>query len=191
MSAPKRLGRGLDALLKNQPRRISPMPSRRRATALDAAGSRPAARSDRGYVDRRQNVSRTMLRFARTRANWITRTGICCSRPRRCIRRLPGRVPAAETPQIIRRPTALAHRALVRHWTTAAWCCDLDDQSALAVALIENLQREDLNPIEQARSLLRLAEEIRDRARPARLPMRWAARVHAVGDPLPTPCRSR
>ena len=36
---------------------------------------------------------------------------------------------------------------------------DLDDQSALAVALIENLQREDLNPIDQARSLSRLADE--------------------------------
>jgi ParB family chromosome partitioning protein len=36
---------------------------------------------------------------------------------------------------------------------------DLDDQSALAVALIENLQREDLNPIDQARSLARLAQE--------------------------------
>lgn len=36
---------------------------------------------------------------------------------------------------------------------------ELDDQSALEVALIENLQREDLNPIEQAQSLARLAEE--------------------------------
>jgi ParB family chromosome partitioning protein len=36
---------------------------------------------------------------------------------------------------------------------------DLDDQSALAVALIENLQREDLNPIDQADSLARLARE--------------------------------
>jgi ParB family transcriptional regulator, chromosome partitioning protein len=36
---------------------------------------------------------------------------------------------------------------------------ELDDQSALAVALIENLQREDLNPIDQARSLSRLAAE--------------------------------
>ena len=36
---------------------------------------------------------------------------------------------------------------------------DLDDQSALAVALIENLQREDLNPIDQAESLCRLTEE--------------------------------
>jgi ParB family chromosome partitioning protein len=36
---------------------------------------------------------------------------------------------------------------------------ELSDQSALAVALIENVQREDLNPIDQARSLSRLARE--------------------------------
>jgi ParB family chromosome partitioning protein len=36
---------------------------------------------------------------------------------------------------------------------------ELSDQSALAVALIENLQREDLNPIDQARSMLRLVDE--------------------------------
>ena len=36
---------------------------------------------------------------------------------------------------------------------------ELNDQSALAVALIENLQREDLNPIDQARSMSRLIAE--------------------------------
>jgi ParB family chromosome partitioning protein len=36
---------------------------------------------------------------------------------------------------------------------------ELSDQSALAVALIENLQREDLNPIDQARSMAQLVEE--------------------------------
>jgi ParB family transcriptional regulator, chromosome partitioning protein len=36
---------------------------------------------------------------------------------------------------------------------------ELTDQSALAVALIENLQREDLNPIDQAQSMSRLIEE--------------------------------
>jgi ParB family transcriptional regulator, chromosome partitioning protein len=36
---------------------------------------------------------------------------------------------------------------------------ELSDQSALAVALIENLQREDLNPMDQARSISRLVEE--------------------------------
>jgi ParB family chromosome partitioning protein len=36
---------------------------------------------------------------------------------------------------------------------------DIPDESAVAIALIENIQREDLNPIEEARSLHRLIEE--------------------------------
>jgi ParB family chromosome partitioning protein len=36
---------------------------------------------------------------------------------------------------------------------------NVPDQSALAVALIENIQREDLNPLEEARGLQRLIEE--------------------------------
>jgi len=36
---------------------------------------------------------------------------------------------------------------------------DLDGKSAAAIALIENLQREDLNPIEQAQALMRLIDE--------------------------------
>lgn len=36
---------------------------------------------------------------------------------------------------------------------------DIDDQSALAIALIENLQREDLNALEEARALDRLIKE--------------------------------
>ncbi len=36
---------------------------------------------------------------------------------------------------------------------------ELEDQAALAVALIENLQREDLSALDQARSLARLAQE--------------------------------
>jgi len=36
---------------------------------------------------------------------------------------------------------------------------DIPDQSAVAVALIENIQREDLNPMEEARALQRLVAE--------------------------------
>ncbi len=36
---------------------------------------------------------------------------------------------------------------------------DIPDQAAVAVALIENIQREDLNPMEEARALARLIEE--------------------------------
>ncbi len=35
----------------------------------------------------------------------------------------------------------------------------VDDQAAMAMALIENIQREDLNPLEEARALYRLIEE--------------------------------
>jgi ParB family chromosome partitioning protein len=36
---------------------------------------------------------------------------------------------------------------------------DVDDEAAAAIALIENLQREDLNPLEEAQGLKRLIEE--------------------------------
>lgn len=36
---------------------------------------------------------------------------------------------------------------------------DIDERSALAIALIENIQREDLNPLEEAEALKRLLEE--------------------------------
>jgi ParB family transcriptional regulator, chromosome partitioning protein len=36
---------------------------------------------------------------------------------------------------------------------------DIDDRSAMAIALIENIQREDLNPLEEAAALRRLLDE--------------------------------
>ncbi|VAW75454.1 Chromosome (plasmid) partitioning protein ParB [hydrothermal vent metagenome] len=36
---------------------------------------------------------------------------------------------------------------------------EMDDRAAIAVSLIENIQREDLNPLEEARALQRLIEE--------------------------------
>jgi ParB family chromosome partitioning protein len=36
---------------------------------------------------------------------------------------------------------------------------DVDDRSAIAIALIENIQRENLNPMEEARALKRLVDE--------------------------------
>jgi ParB family chromosome partitioning protein len=38
---------------------------------------------------------------------------------------------------------------------------DIDDRATIAVALIENIQRENLNPLEEARALKRLLEEFR------------------------------
>ena len=38
---------------------------------------------------------------------------------------------------------------------------DVDDKAALAMALVENLQREDLNALEEARGIARLIEEFK------------------------------
>jgi ParB family chromosome partitioning protein len=43
--------------------------------------------------------------------------------------------------------------------TVPALVRDIPDEAAVAVALIENIQRENLNPIEEARALARLVEE--------------------------------
>ncbi len=43
--------------------------------------------------------------------------------------------------------------------TVPALVKDIPDEAAVAVALIENIQRENLNPLEEARSLQRLADE--------------------------------
>ncbi|MGZ8224743.1 MAG: ParB/RepB/Spo0J family partition protein [Methylobacter sp.] len=55
-----------------------------------------------------------------------------------------------------------------RRWRAAAYAGlhevpviikDIDDRAAMAIALIENIQREDLNPLEEAEALRRLLDE--------------------------------
>ena len=72
---------------------------------------------------------------------------------------------------IIVRPRGHGHYQLVageRRWRAAqkaqlheipAIVRELDDREVMALALIENLQREDLNPVEEARAYRRLAEQ--------------------------------
>ena len=72
---------------------------------------------------------------------------------------------------IIVRPRGNGHYQLVageRRWRAAqraqlheipAIVRELDDRDVMALALIENLQREDLNPVEEARAYRRLADE--------------------------------
>jgi ParB-like chromosome segregation protein Spo0J len=45
-------------------------------------------------------------------------------------------------------------------WTRCrCWCKEVPDEAAAAMALIENIQREDLNPLEEAQGLKRLVDE--------------------------------
>jgi ParB family chromosome partitioning protein len=43
--------------------------------------------------------------------------------------------------------------------TCRCWCATSPDEAAAAMALIENMQREDLNPLEEAHGLQRLIKE--------------------------------
>lgn len=72
---------------------------------------------------------------------------------------------------VVVRPRPLGGFELIageRRWRAAqraglaqldALVCDVDDRRAMAMALIENMQREDLNPLEEALGLKRLLDE--------------------------------
>ena len=157
MSAPKkRLGRGLDALLGGNaaPAAASARPVSIETSSHDfVASEMPVAALQPGRYQPRLTLAEDGLTEL---TNSILEQGVLqplVVRP----------VPQADS-------SSITHEIVAgeRRWRAAKRAGlamvpvivrELDDQSALAVALIENLQREDLNPIEQAQSLTRLADE--------------------------------
>jgi ParB family chromosome partitioning protein len=150
MTPKKRLGRGLDALLSK--------PATRAAAAADDAADGdvlkqiPVELLQRGQyqprVDMRQDSLEDLARSIKAQgvvqpivARPIAKTGgdrryeIVAGERRWRAAQLAG---LAEIPTIVR---------------------EVPDESAIAVALIENIQREDLNPLEEARALDRLIRE--------------------------------
>jgi ParB family chromosome partitioning protein len=154
MSAPKRrLGRGLDALLGSTPR----------DAARSAQGSAGAFATLELSVDAlkpgryqpRQTLSEENLAEL---ADSIREQGVLQPLVVRPFES-GGRDTGIVAYEIVAGERRWRAARIVGLATVPVIVRELDDQSALAVALIENLQREDLNPIEQARSLSRLAEE--------------------------------
>ncbi|MDX1517961.1 MAG: ParB/RepB/Spo0J family partition protein [Woeseiaceae bacterium] len=143
MSSRKRLGRGLDALLGNRQSVSSGEATRGVAElAVDALA--------RGHFQPRQTVDDDALAEL---VQSIRQQGVL-------------------QPLVVRPVSAgkTSHEIVAgeRRWRAARLAGlktvpvvvrELDDASALAVALIENLQREDLSAIEIAESLRRLTEE--------------------------------
>jgi ParB family transcriptional regulator, chromosome partitioning protein len=137
MSKPKGLGRGLDALLGGEE------PARRDALAtLPLAAIRPGRYQPRGRMDE--------TALAELAASI--------------------RVQGLMQPVLVRPVAAGAFELIAgeRRWRAAqlaglteipALVREVPDEAALAMALIENIQREDLNPIEEATGLQRLADE--------------------------------
>ena len=136
----KGLGRGLDALLSGD---ASP-----RSTSSDAVGTLPVARLQPGKFQPRSRMDQEALNAL---AASIKAQGIM--------------------QPILVRPVGGGNHEIIageRRWRAAriagltsvpVLIRDVPDQQALAVALIENIQREDLNALEEAAGIDRLIKE--------------------------------
>ena len=144
----KRLGRGLDALLSKPA--AAPQAS---TTTTDGLVQIPVELLQRGMYQPRVDIRQESLQDL---ANSIQSQGI--------------------VQPIVVRPVASGNNQTQRYeivagerrWRAAQMAGlheipsiirDIPDESAIAMALIENIQREDLNPIEESRALDRLIRE--------------------------------
>jgi ParB family transcriptional regulator, chromosome partitioning protein len=163
MNKRRSLGRGLDALLSSA-RPAGPPPTTASDAAPDAA---PAAKAADGSSLREVPVE--LLRRGKYQprvdmredsltelAESIKAQGVVQPIVVRPLRNGAGGETEYEIVAGERRWRAAQMAGLQ---TIPAVIRDIPDESAVAVALIENIQREDLNPIEEARSLHRLIEE--------------------------------
>ena len=162
MNKRRSLGRGLEALLSSGSAASSaPKPAEAPASPPPAAGSLPDGTLrelpvdllQRGrYQPRADMREETLTELAESiRAQGIVQPIV--------VR------PVAGAPGGERRYEIIAGE---RRWRAAqlagldvvpALIKDIPDEAAVAVALIENIQRENLNPLEEARALVRLVEE--------------------------------
>lgn len=135
----KGLGRGLDALLGGEE---VAAPARESTAAIDRLQPgryQPRTRMDQGALEelaasiRAQGLMQPIL----VRPAGGERYEIIAGERRWRAARIAG---LAEVPVVVR---------------------EVPDQAALAMALIENIQREDLNPLEEAQGVQRLVEEFR------------------------------
>lgn len=150
MTPKKRLGRGLDALLTKPMVAVSrpePVPS-------DESGLKdlPVEHLQRGQYQPRIDMRQDSLEelAASIRAQGVVQP---------IVARPVSKIDGVQRYEII---------AGERRWRAAqmaglaeipAVIRDVPDESAIAMALIENIQRENLNPLEEARALARLIEE--------------------------------
>ena len=151
MSPKKRLGRGLDALLSKPMATVS-LPETANAPSNDGLKNLPLEYLQRGQYQPRVNMRQDSLEEL---AASIKSKGI--------VQPIVAR-PIAKKDDIQRYEIIAGER----RWRAAqmaglaeipAVIRDVPDEDAIAMALIENIQREDLNPLEESRALDRLIRE--------------------------------
>ncbi|MFW2437883.1 MAG: ParB/RepB/Spo0J family partition protein [Arenicellales bacterium] len=136
-----RLGRGLDALLGDTGASVDNIPP-------DKLQQLPVELLQRGQFQPRRHMDQEALDEL---ANSIAKQGV--------LQPIVARKLASGDYEIIageRRWRAAQQAALDRVPVVVR---ELSDEDAMVIGLIENLQREDLNPIEEARGMQRLIEE--------------------------------
>ena len=149
MTKKKRLGRGLDVLL-SKPVADTPAVT---GHELDSLQKIPVELLQRGQyqprVDMRQDTMENL-------ANSIKSQGVVQPIVARPIKKKNGQVQRYEIVAGERRWRAAQMAGLAE---IPAVIRDIDDDAAIATALVENIQRENLNPLEEARALDRLIRE--------------------------------
>ncbi len=158
MNKRKSLGRGLDALLSSA-RSVAPAPPPNAAEPVPAASPNAALREvpvdllRRGKYQPRVDMREDSLTEL---AESIKAQGVV--QPI-VVRPLPSSDGAETQYEIVAGERRWRAAQMAGLATIPAVVRDIPDESAVAVALIENIQRENLNPLEEARSLHRLIEE--------------------------------
>jgi ParB family chromosome partitioning protein len=158
MNKRRSLGRGLDALLSSA-RPVAPPPAAEPAPAAPPRPSEPGLRElpvdllRRGKYQPRVDMREESLA---ERAESIKAQGVV--QPI-VVRPLPNPTGGETEYEIVAGERRWRAAQLAGLATIPAVVRDIPDESAVAVALIENIQRENLNPLEEARSLHRLIEE--------------------------------
>ena len=151
MTKKKRLGRGLDALLSKPVAESAAVTGHEQ----DSLQNIPVERLQRGRYQPRVDMRQDTLEDL---ANSIRSQGVVQPIVARV---LPGKPGAARRYEIV---------AGERRWRAAqmaglpdipAVIREVPDDAAIALALIENIQRENLNPLEEARALDRLIREFK------------------------------
>ena len=146
MSKKKRLGRGLDALL-SKPAVEEPEAVSERLHYL------PVELLERGQYQPRSDIRQDSLEDL---ANSIRAQGVVQPIVARPLR-IDGK--GAQRYEIIAGERRWRAAQLAGLAEIPAVVRDIEDESAIAMALIENIQREDLNPLEEAKALDRLVFE--------------------------------
>ena len=149
MTRKKRLGRGLDALLSK------PVADTAAVTghAADSLLKIPVELLQRGQYQPRVDMRQDTLENL---ANSIKSQGVVQPIVARPLKRQNGKTQRYEIVAGERRWRAAQMAGLAE---IPAVVRDVDDDAAIATALIENIQRENLNPLEEAGALERLIRE--------------------------------